>query len=87
MVKGIKVSGQANLVRSSSIPGLILSNNAEAARAALQARVKQEQDQQIIDEQQIQITQMQMQIQALMQHVGVPESLTPEKDEGTDNGQ
>lgn len=88
MVRGIKVKGQAHLVRSASIPGLILSNNTEAAQAALRGRVNQEAKDQLIDEQAIQIAQLQSQMQAIFEHIGVPDSLKPaDTNEETEDGQ
>lgn len=87
MVRGIKVKGQAHLVRSAAIPGLILSNNTEAARAALQGRVNQEAKDQLIEDQAIQIAQLQSQMQAVLEFVGVPDSLKPAETEDKEDGQ
>lgn len=87
MVRGIKVKGQAHLVRSSAIPGLILSNNSEAAQAALRGRVNQEAKDQLIEDQTIQIAQLQSQMAAVLAHVGVPDSLKPDTTEEETDGQ
>jgi len=84
-MRGIKVKGHANLVRSGSIPGLILSNNTEAAQAALRGRQRQETQDQIIEEQAVQLAQLQNQMAAMLAHVGVPDSLQPEQTEEETN--
>ncbi|AVO22982.1 virion structural protein [Erwinia phage vB_EamM-Bue1] len=84
-MRGIKVKGHANLVRSHAIPGLIVSNNSEAAAAALRARQNQEAQNELVQEQAIQITQLQDQMRALMEHVGVPDSLIPKETEEKDD--
>ncbi len=84
-MRGIKVKGHANLIRSNTIPGLIVSNNSEAAAAALRARQNQEAQNELVQEQAIQITQLQDQMRALMKHVGVPDSLIPKETEEEDN--
>lgn len=74
-MRGMKVKGHAHLVRSAAVPGLILSNNTEAGQAALRARQRQESQDQLVEIQAIQITQLQNQMKAILEHVGVPDTL------------
>lgn len=77
-MRGIKVKGNASLVRSTSVPGLILSTNTEAAQAALSSRQRRENDQEIMEAQNIQIIQLQQQLKMVLEHVGLTSS--PETD-------
>lgn len=81
MARGIKVAGHASLVRSAAIPGLILSNNAEAGAAALRARQRQQLQDNLIEVQAIQIAQLQDQLSMVLEHVGITPPVEDKSDD------
>lgn len=70
-MRGVKVQGHASMMRSSSCPGAIICTDNAAGLAALNARLNNEQKEQVIADQAAQIEQLTETVKMMAAHLGI----------------